>query len=80
MMLSREKPTASSLDGWGWREFKALPVAWFDRLASVLALVEEDGGWPDGILDAYISMISKADGDSNLLPRKEATLCFTDCL
>ena len=32
--VQRKKPTASSLVNWGWREFKALPVAWFDRLAS----------------------------------------------
>ena len=32
--VQRKKPTAGSLESWGWREFKALPVAWFDRLAS----------------------------------------------
>ena len=32
--ILRKKPTAGSLDGWGlWREFKALPVVWFDKLA-----------------------------------------------
>ena len=35
--------SAGSLDGWTWREFKALPVSWFDRLAAVLRLVEESG-------------------------------------
>ena len=64
-----KKTTAGSLDGWGWREFKALPVAWFDRLASIFTLVEEEGGWPDGLLDAYIAMIPKADGDSTPLDR-----------
>ena len=33
--IQKKKPTAGSLDGWGWREFKALPVAWLDRLASI---------------------------------------------
>ena len=51
-------------------EFKALPVAWFDRLASVLTLVEEEGVWPDGLLDAYIAMIPKADGDSTSLGQR----------
>ena len=23
--------SAGSLDGWGWRELKALPVSWFDE-------------------------------------------------
>ena len=68
-----KKPTAGSLDGWGWREFKALPVAWFDKLASIFTLVEEDGVWPDGLLDAYIAMIPKADGDST--PLGQRPLC-----
>ena len=59
-VVQAKKPTAGSLDGWGWREFKALPVAWFDRLASIFTLVEEEGVWPDGLLDAYIAMIPKA--------------------
>ena len=60
--VQRKKPTAGSLDNWGWREFEALPVAWLDRLASILTLVEEDGVWPDGMLDAYFAMIPKTDG------------------
>ena len=32
--------TAGSLDGWGWRELKSLPVPWFDGLAPILAKVE----------------------------------------
>ena len=42
-----KKPTAGGLDGCGWREFKALPVAWFDRLASNLTLEEEERVWPE---------------------------------
>ena len=72
-VVQAEKPTAGSLDGWGWREFKALPVAWFDRLASIFTLVEEEGVWPDGLLDAYIAMIPKTDGDST--PLGQRPLC-----
>ena len=57
--VQEKKPSAGSLDGSGWREFKALLVAWFDRLASILRLVELEGVWPDGFLDAYIAMILK---------------------
>ena len=57
--VQRKKPTAGSLDASGWREFKALAVAWFDRLASILTLVEEEGVWPDGLLDACIAMTPK---------------------
>ena len=42
--------SASSLDGWGWRELKVLPVSWFDGLARILAKVEDLGVWPDGSL------------------------------
>ena len=40
--------SAGGLDGWGWKELKAFPVAWFDWLAVVLSRVELDGvlaGW-----------------------------------
>ena len=71
--VQRKKPPARSLDGCGWKEFMALPVAWFDRLASVLTLVEEDGVWPDGMLDAYIAMNPKTGGDST--PLGQRPLC-----
>ena len=41
--VQSKKPSSGSLDGWGWMEFKALPLAWFDRLASIFSLVEEEG-------------------------------------
>ena len=66
-VVRSKKPSAGSLDGWGWRNFKALPVAWFDKLASIFTLIEEEGVWSDGLLDAYIAMIPKADGDSTPL-------------
>ena len=62
--VQKKKPSSGSLDGWGWKEFKALPLPWFDKLADVFSLVEEDGVWPDGLLDGYISMIPKTDGDA----------------
>ena len=71
--IQKKKPTAGCLDGWGWRGFKALPVVWCDRLASILTLVEEDGIWLDGLLDAYVAMSPKADGDST--PLEQRPLC-----
>ena len=35
----RNSATSGSLDGWGWRELKVLPVAWFDGLARILSKV-----------------------------------------
>ena len=35
-VVHRKSATAGSLDGWGWRELKALPVSWFDELARSL--------------------------------------------
>ena len=55
---------AASLDGWEWRELRVLLVSWYDELARILAKVEEFGVWPDGLLDAYIAMIPKTDGDA----------------
>ena len=69
-VVKRKSATTGSLDGWGWRELKVLPVAWFDSLARVLAKVEELGVWPDGLLDAYITMIPKVDGDATPLGQR----------
>ena len=62
--------TAGGLDGWGWRELKVFPVTWFDQLARILTLVEDTGVWPDGLLDAYIAMIPKTDGDATPLGQR----------
>ena len=62
-VVRRKKVTAGGLDGWGWRELKVLPVSWFDGLARILTCVENFGLWPDGLLDAYIALIPKVDGD-----------------
>ena len=47
-----------------WNEIKALPLPWFSGLAILLELVETTGVWPQGLLDAHIAMIPKADGYS----------------
>ena len=65
--------SAGSLDVWGWREMKALPVSWFDELARILVKVEDLGVWPDGLLDGYIAMIPKTDGDAT--PLGQRPLC-----
>ena len=41
-----------------------LPLSWFDELARIRTKVEDLGVWPDGLLDAYITMIPKTDGDA----------------
>ena len=61
-----KKSTAGGLDGWAWNEINALPLLWFSGLAILLELVASAGIWPQGLLDAYIAMIPKADGDSIL--------------
>ena len=59
-----QKSTAGGLDGWAWNEIKALPLPWFSGLAILLELVETSGVRPQGLLDAYIALIPKVDGDS----------------
>ena len=76
-VVRRKKVTAGSLDGWGWRELKALPAPWFDCIARILCMVEADGVWPEGLLDDYIAMIPEVDGDATPLGQKTA-LC-TSC-
>ena len=69
-LIQRKSATAGSLDGWGWRELKVLPVSWYDGLARILSKVEDVGVWPDGLLDAYIAMIPKTDGDATPLGQR----------
>ena len=69
-VVHRTGATAGSLDGWGWREFKALPVSWLDGLARIFSKVEDIGVWPEGLLDAYIALIPKIDGDATPLGQR----------
>ena len=66
-MRGLKKSTAVASDGWAWNEVLALPLPWFSGLAILLEMVEAAGVWPQGLLDAYIATIPKADGDSTLL-------------
>ena len=47
-----------------------MPVSWYDGLARILTRVEDTGVWPDGLLDAYIAMIPKTDGDATPLGQR----------
>ena len=69
-VVHRKGATAGSLDGWGWRELKVLPGAWYDELDRILTVVEDTGVWPDGLLHAYIAMIPKSDCDATPLGQR----------
>ena len=70
-----KKSTGGGLDGWAWNEIKALSLSWFVGLALVLRQIEAAGGWPQGLLDAYIAMIPKDEGDSIPLGQRPF-VCF----
>ena len=59
---------------WMVGELKALPPPWFDGLARILTKVEDIGVWPDGLLDAYIAMIPKTDGNATPLGQRPLTV------
>ena len=69
-VVQRKGATAGNLDGWSWRELKVLPVSWYDELPRTLSQVEDTGLWPDGLLDAYVAMIPKSDGDATPLGQR----------
>ena len=54
-----------------------MPLSWFDELARILTLVEDNGVWPDGSLDASITMIPKTDGDSTRLGQRPLSVLPT---
>ena len=68
-VVRTRESTAGGLDSWAWNEIKALPLPWFSGLAILFNLVETTGNWPQGSLDAYIAMISNADGVTPLCQR-----------
>ena len=70
---------AGGLDGWAWNEGKALPLPWFSGLAILWEMVEATGVWPQGLLDAQIAMIPKADGDSTLLGQRSLSVLPVVC-
>ena len=66
-----KKATAGGLDGWAWNEVKALSLALvLGSGYSFGGLLSLTGIWPQGLLDAYIAMIPKADGDSTPLGQR----------
>ena len=69
-VVRRKSATAGSLDGWGWRKLKVLPVPCFGSLARVLLKVEEIGVWSEGLLDDFFAMIPKANGDATPLGQR----------
>ena len=38
IVQKKKKSTAGGLDGWGWKELKAVPLPWFGGLARILSL------------------------------------------
>ena len=71
-----KKSTAGALGGWAWNEVKALSLPWFSGSAVLLELVETSGVWPQGLLDACIAVIPKADGDSTPLGQRPLPVVF----
>ena len=70
-VVQREGASAGSLDGWGWRELKVLPVSWYDGHGShsfqrlrtlVFGLM---GYWM-----FTFTMIPKSDGDATPLGQR----------
>ncbi|KAJ9439057.1 Retrovirus-related Pol polyprotein from type-2 retrotransposable element R2DM, partial [Diplonema papillatum] len=66
--VARKKGVQSScgVDGWRMREVAALPDTILEGFAAVLNEVEETGLWPDGVLDALVTLIPKGEGDDPL--------------
>ena len=68
-----KKSTAGGLDSGAWNEIKPLSLSWFVGLASVLRQIEAAGRCLQGLLDAKIARIAKAEGDST--PLGQRPLC-----
>ena len=58
--------------------WKSLPMTWYDAVARLFTLVEEEGRWPTEWLDAYIAMIPKAVGGTR--PRDQRPITVLEVL
>ncbi|KAJ9439363.1 Retrovirus-related Pol polyprotein from type-2 retrotransposable element R2DM [Diplonema papillatum] len=58
--------TSCGVDGWRMREIAVLPNAILESFVAVLNEVEETGFWPDGVLDAMVTLIPKGEGSDPL--------------
>ena len=47
-----------------------LSLSWFVGLDLVVRLIESEGRWPQGFLDAYIAMIPQPEGESTPLGQR----------
>ena len=50
-VVHRKGVSAGSLDGWGWREFKVLPLSWFDGLLVFLSRLRI---WVFGLMGCWM--------------------------
>ena len=57
------------LDAWSPDDLKALPREAFDDLADVLAQVEAEGKWPEGLSGAIVALLPKKDDHGPLAQR-----------
>ena len=64
---------SGGLDGWDWKELKALPARWFDSLASVFHLFESEEVWPEKLLDECKVMMVE-------MPHLLVNDCLTSCM
>ena len=60
---------AQGLDAWSPKDLKALPKEAFDDLADVLAQVEAEGKWPEGLSGAIVALLPKKDDHGPLAQR-----------
>ena len=71
--VQKKKPTAGDLDGWVRKEFKPLPDAWFDRLASILPWWRKVGFGLRAFWIPFFAMNPNTDSDST--PFGQRPLC-----
>ena len=72
-VVKRKSATAGSLDGWGWREMEVLSIPCFGKLEDILASVEENGVWREGIFRCLYCSYSQSGWSS----WGEASVCLS---
>ena len=61
-VFQRKGATDGSLDGWGWKELKVLPVSWYDELGSHTDLDIEEvlSGAADSDVHLFVADVIKS--------------------
>jgi hypothetical protein len=69
-----KRKSAAGMDAWSVDELRALPMAYWDRPAALLRVVETTGRWPAALARGLLSLIPKGQGVADPLKQRPVSV------